>query len=86
MVVPTQSGVRGAACTDHTTRRSKAGSTRMTTRSSPPKNDTSRVPPASHDPVVGVHQDVTASGERSAASTASGAALMLLVDWKLSLA
>ena len=72
MVVPTQSGVRGGLCTVQATRPASAGSTCRRSRSFPPKNDTSRVPPASPEPVVGVHQEVMASGERSAASTASG--------------
>ena len=58
----------------------------MRTVSSPPKNDTSRVPPSSPDPAVGVHQDVMASGERNAASTAAGDAATVLAAWKLSLA
>ena len=58
----------------------------MTTVSSPPKNDTWRVPPSSPEPVVDVHHEEIASGERNAASTASGDAAMVLVAWKLSLA
>ena len=85
MVVPTQSGVRADSCTDQATRPARAGSTRITSRSFAPKNDTSRVPPASPDPVVGVHQEVIASGERSAASTASAGAATVLVHSKSSM-